>query len=110
MATFLRGCAECGEPFKSQRRKAEFCSKECRMAHNNRRRDRGAMLLDLYVHTRFNRQKAGERGLKTMIDRMIGNWVAEDREAGRRSMRPIDEVVQAAVSHTSKVYGHRAGK
>jgi hypothetical protein len=108
--TFNRTCAECNEAFTAKDRRAEFCGSKCRLAMNNRRRDRGAQLLDLYVHTRFNRKAAQERNLQTIIDRMVGNWIAEDRAAGRREMRPLDDVMFQAVQHVATTHSHRAGK
>lgn len=104
-------CAECAKDFSAKRPdRATFCSTECRGAWNVRRRDRGAMLLDLYIHTRFNRAKASEKGLQTMIDRMIGNWVEEDRQAGRKVMRELSEVIEAAMPHTNQRFDVRAGR
>lgn len=105
-------CAECGKTFQAKRADtAEFCSSKCRMAYNNLEAKRGKQLLGLYVHTRFNRAAASERGLQTLIDRMVGNWVAEDRAAGRREMRPLQEVLFGAVEHVAVVNSvGRAGK
>lgn len=104
-------CAECGHEFHAKRPdRAEFCSTECRSRYNNRRRDRGAMLFDLYLHHRFNRKAAAEKNLQTLIDRMVGNWVEEDRRAGRRVMRDLADVMQAAMPHTNIRYDIRAGK
>ena len=108
--TFNKTCAECSQSFVAKDYRAEFCGLACKNEMNKRRRDRGAMLLDLYIHQRFNRKAAGERGLQTLIDRMVGNWVEEDRAAGRRVMRPLDDCVFAAVQHTAVVNNHRAGK
>lgn len=108
--TFNKTCAECCNAFVAKDYRAEFCGTACKNAMNQRRRDRGAQLLDLYVHTRFNRKAAGEHGLQTIIDRMVGNWVEEDRQAGRRVMRPLDDVMFAAVQHVATVHNHRAGK
>lgn len=107
---FNRKCGECGVEFIAKDRRAEFCGTPCRVAHTNRRRDRGAMLYDMYVHLRFNREAATEEGLRTLIDRMVGNWVEEDRELGRRVMRPMDDVKQAALPHTVVRCNIRAGK
>lgn len=42
-------CAECGQSFESERREARFCSSDCRLAFNRRRRDRGAELYDFVM-------------------------------------------------------------
>jgi hypothetical protein len=80
---------------------AAFCAQPCCLAHNNRRRDRGALLVDLIVHDRFNRKEASGRGIRTLADRMVANWVNEDRRAGRRVMRPLQECIEAAAPHTA---------
>lgn len=108
--TFKRICAECAQEFEARDRRAEFCSTVCKNNTNNRRVKRGVMLLDLYVHTRFNRKVAGEKKLQTLIDRMVGNWIEEDRAAGRRYIRPVDDCISAAVQHTAVRSAVRAGK
>lgn len=106
----VRVCAECGIDFKAKAPHADFCSSPCRMAANNRRMARGAKLFDLYVHQRFNRDEAQAKGVKTIIDRMVANWVAEDREAGRRVMRPLSDCLEAAVEHQAVINRVRAGR
>lgn len=96
-------CAECGQAFAPKRKdKAVFCSPACRNEANVRRRDRGALVYDLLVHHRFNRADAQKRGVRSKVDRMISNWIAEDRAAGRRAMRPLQDCIEAAVSATSQ--------
>lgn len=108
--TFTRPCAECGTGFETKVLSAEFCSTPCRLAANNRRRDRGAKLLDLYVHQRFNRAEAQGHNVKTLIDRMVSNWMTEDREMGRRAMRPLQDCMQAAVASSSSRHSARIRK
>lgn len=105
-----RTCAECGNVFEAKAPHAEFCSPSCRMAMNNRAMSRGKMLLDLYVHQRFNREEALAKGVKTILDRMVANWVNEDREAGRRVMRPLSDCLEAAVEHQAVINRVRAGR
>lgn len=109
-ARFIRTCAECGEEFPAGVESAEFCSQAHRLAYNNRRRDRGALLYDLYVHLRFNREAAAEKNLRTLVDRMVGIWVEEDRARRRRIMRPLHDCTQAALPHTVLRTEIRAGK
>lgn len=95
-------CAECGLTFRPKRSdRALFCSPACRNLSNARRRDRGAMIYDLLVHQRFNREEAQKKGVRSKVDRMISNWIAEDRAAGRRVMRPLQECLETAVACTS---------
>lgn len=108
--TYQKTCAECGADFIAKDYRAEFCGLACKNEMNKRRRDRGAMLLDLYIHRRFNRKAAEARGLQSIIDRMVGNWIEEDRAAGRRWCRPLDDCIYAAVSHTAVRHNIRAGR
>lgn len=103
-------CAECGTAFEATDRKAVFCSPACRTASNNRRRDRGALIYDLLVHQRFNREAAQERNVRSLVDRMISNWVAEDRDAGRRVLRPLQDCLEAALPHGATHLGIVGGR
>lgn len=103
-------CAECGTAFQATDRKAAFCSVACRTASNNRRRERGALLYDLLVHQRFNREVAQERQVRSLIDRMVSNWVAEDRAAGRRVLRPLQDCIEAALPHGATHLGIVCGR
>lgn len=105
-----RTCAECGATFEAKAPHAEYCSAPCRKAAGNRAMLRGKKLLELYVHQRFNRAEAQEKGVKTIIDRMISNWANEDREAGRRIMRPLRACMEAATEHRAVINRHRAGR
>ncbi|WP_279483428.1 transcriptional regulator [Aureimonas sp. SK2] len=66
------------------------------MAWNNRRRDRGAELYDLYMAHRFERDPAKARGVFQAINRLASDFRREDRErrAGRRSWRRMDVVLE----------------
>jgi hypothetical protein len=81
-------CAECGkggEEMVSTRKPKTFCSSACRMAHTNRRRERGAELYDLFMALRYERELANKLGVWTMICKLAAEWVAEDaRERGGR--------------------------
>jgi predicted nucleic acid-binding Zn ribbon protein len=79
-------CFECGE---TTDRNGDFCSATCRYAFNNRRKLRGAEIIDLYMAYRFERQLAQQLGLWQAIHRMISNFRAEDvvERQGRKSWR-----------------------
>jgi len=47
-------CLECGQTHERGPR-ATFCSHACKMQHGNRRRQRGALLYDLWMEHRYNR-------------------------------------------------------
>jgi len=98
---FKRTCAECASPFTAKDARADFCSLRCKNAWNNRVAQRGKVMLSLYVHRRFNRAEARAKGVHTLVDRMVTNWVREDREAGRRWAIPLQECLESAVRHTA---------
>lgn len=92
--TRVHACLECGAqvPFGNG---VEFCSADCRHAWNNRRKVRGALLLDLYMAHRFDRAEAGRLGVFQAINRLAADFREEDRKrrGGRRSWRPAAAVL-----------------
>lgn len=92
--TRVHACLECGAqvPFGNG---VEFCSPGCRHAWNNRRKARGALLLDLYMAHRFDRAEATDLGVLAAMNRLAGDFRDEDREkrGGRRSWRPARTVL-----------------
>ena|SRR5881628_67006 len=95
----LNACCECGGPITSVRHDAAFCTPKCRKAYNNRRMQRGAELIELYWHTRFNRQEAIEFGIRTIMDNMVSTWNEEDKAAGRRHAAPLKELMQRNIRY-----------
>ena len=93
-------CLECGTKFtktvgpRAAGKAIEFCSTSCRSAWHNTRKTRGALLYDLMMTNRLDRQTAEEMGLYTIICRQISNWRDEDERhrGGRRSYRKIRDV------------------
>lgn len=83
-------CLECGNAIHAPRSGKEFCCSPCRMAFNNRRRDRGADMYDLFRALRRERDKAKALGLWTELCRLELKWQEEDeaRRPGRRSYVP----------------------
>jgi hypothetical protein len=86
VAVRVHGCKECGGKVAG---KAEFCCSGCRHAFNNRRRQRGAELYDLYMAHRFERDLAGELGVFQAINRLASQFREEDKakREGRKSWR-----------------------
>ncbi|KQU77724.1 transcriptional regulator [Mesorhizobium sp. Root102] len=82
----VHACLECGE---GTSRDGEFCSDKCRSDWNNRRKQRGAELYDLYMAHRFDRATAKDLRVFQAINRMASNFRQEDRSerAGRQSWR-----------------------
>lgn len=82
-----RVCLECGAAFTAERNHGEFCGSQCRTAFNNRRRTRGALLYDMYMANRYEREEAKAAGMLKVMSRLDQEWRAEDitlRE-GRKS-------------------------
>lgn len=88
-----RPCLECGTDHAC---KGEFCSTACRTVFNNRRKQRGAELYDLYMAHRFDRDRAQELGVFQAINRLASTYRDEDRESrnGRRSWRRPRDVLE----------------
>lgn len=73
-------CHECNQPMgASTRDERRFCSVRCKDRSNNRRKNRGAELYDLFMNIRFNREAAKEAGLWAVMCRMASEWNAEDK-------------------------------
>lgn len=89
----VHACLECGEGTTRQR---EFCSAKCRSDWNNRRKQRGAELYDLYMAHRFDRTNAQALRVFQAINRMASNFREEDkaRRAGRQSWRSPRTVIE----------------
>ena len=89
----VHACLECGE---GTPRKGEFCSAKCRSDWNNRRRQRGAELYDLYMAHRFDRVTAQTLGVFQAINRMASNFREDDkaRRDGRKSWRAPQTVME----------------
>lgn len=84
-------CLECGEPFTAKRSGAEFCSRKCVRAWNNRRMLRGAELYDLLMVQRYERERATANKVWRTINRLAAHYRDEDkaRRGGRRSWRRL---------------------
>lgn len=73
-------CKECAEP-TGKPNGVKFCSKACGKAFNNRRMTRGALIYDLAMTMRKDR----ETGAFGNLCHQIGLFLAADREEGRVS-------------------------
>jgi hypothetical protein len=96
MTKITNPCRECGKDAGKAPagRSKFFCSTPCRQAWNNRRRDRGAELYDLFMAMRYDRDAAKDADAWTKMCRMAQLFHEEDQRAGRRSYRKIAEVLQ----------------
>lgn len=72
-------CLECGQPVANTT--GRFCTTPCRHAFNNRRKQRGASLYDLFMAVRYQRALATKWQAWLMMTRLAKAWRDEDREA-----------------------------
>lgn len=81
-------CAECSKPFTSGNPHVEsyFCSSKCRDTWNNRRKTRGAMVLDMLMQHWFDRDSRETETPFAVATRMVSAFRSEDKEAGRASV------------------------
>lgn len=82
-----RECAECGQPYTAKRKASRFCCPQCRTDYLNRRNMRGAILYDLKMAERFERDDATKAGLMAIMNRLCADWRNEDnrQRGGRKS-------------------------
>jgi len=71
-----KNCKECGKPTSGKQ--AFFCSTPCRKMFNNRRMTRGAILYDLYMARRFERDAADAANLRSIMARLASEWRVND--------------------------------
>lgn len=97
----VRTCLECGCDLPAAARdEKRFCSNAHKDAFNNRRKNRGAELYDLFMAMRYDRAAASEAGVWAIMCRMASHWREADGEAGVKSFLPIREVVQRNPKYT----------
>lgn len=91
---FERYCMECGEQFVAGNGKAEFCCHGHRYAYNNRRRERGGALYDVFMAMRYERGLSKLYGLWTLMCRMAEAWRDEDKaeRGGRQSWQDVKDL------------------
>lgn len=96
-------CRECGAelpaPRGRRRRPMVFCPdvsgvKNCKADWHNRRRVRGAMLYDLFMATRYQREHAVSVNATTRMSQLAADFLREDAETrdGRRSWHLVDAI------------------
>jgi hypothetical protein len=89
-----RTCPECGTPFQRKRASAVFCCREHTEAFMNRKKVRGATLVELYMHHRYNRPAAKREGVLAKMHMLVAAWRQEDQRHGRQSMLDLDDVIE----------------
>lgn len=106
-------CQECGgslvTPGQNRPMKAtkKFCSQPCRMAFNNRRRDRGAEIYDLFMAIRFDRANAAQRRVWSLMCSQAAAYRDADnhRRQGRKSWQSLDDAIEALPMFRSATAG-----
>lgn len=93
-------CLNCGVRFTRGARRPSFCSRKCVRAFNNRRMTRGAVLYDLVMVTRYERDAAKRHKVWRTINRLAARYRDEDHAErdGRRSWRSLHAVREAWIS------------
>lgn len=85
---YNKTCKECGTEFTAKKIEAKFCCQQCRLAFNNRRRDRGAVLYDVLMNCRYDRDVAqqvfGTNDLRKIMSDLAAGWAAEDSGRSQR--------------------------
>lgn len=86
MSKTARSCCECSKTIQaSAKAEARFCSTACKDRWNNRRKNRGAELYDLFYVLRYDRSRAKALGVWSAMCKLAQLWRDEDREAKRTS-------------------------
>lgn len=96
-------CLECGNALTVPGQNSKpspakkFCQPACRMAFNNRRRDRGAELYDLFMGLRFNRDEAAKMGIWSQMCTLASAYRDADnhKRAGRPSFQSLKDAIDA---------------
>lgn len=99
----IRVCAECGSDLATPGQNTKmsptkkFCSAPCRMGFNNRRRDRGAELYDLFMNLRFNREASAKRQVWSLMCSMASAYNDADthKRKGRKSYQTLGDAIDA---------------
>lgn len=79
-------CAECAQPFPLTQVKRQFCSAGCKQAFHNRAAKRGKRLVPLVMAQRQGRSSVTARRAHSEWCRLVSEYTAEDKAAGRKSM------------------------
>ena len=91
-----RECLECGAPFDTKHQGEHiYHTPECRKKFGNRRMTRGALVYDLIMAIRFEREEAEREKLWTMLCRLCADFKDEDdkERGGRKSWGPWQQIL-----------------
>lgn len=85
-------CKECEAAAMATKPGTQFCSQACRTNFTNRRRDRGAILYDLFMAHRYDRARAKEQELFKLMCRAAEEFNRQDKADGRQSWVKFEEL------------------
>ena len=89
-------CRECAAVFEANNANSAFCCRDHRNSFGNRRMQRGAVLYDLFMAQRYERNAARAAGIWSVMCRLGEEWREEDRQkrSGRPSWRPFRDLLE----------------
>lgn len=106
-------CRECGGEYERKRQDQLFCCADCRRIFHNRRKERGALLYDLFMINRHERGIAKIHKVWFLITRLAMYWREQDQRerAGRKSWQDTRIALDQATWARATVVGiDRTGK
>jgi hypothetical protein len=84
--TKVKCCRECQTALPTGlKRSAIFCGIPCKARWNNRRKNRGADLYDLWMAMHYDRDDAKKYGVRSELCRMAERWNDQDWKTGIQS-------------------------
>ena len=90
----MKKCYETGQELPpTMKDTARFSSDAARANWNNRLKLRGSELYNLLMIWRYERPLAKKLKVISLICSMLARWHAEDKEIGRTSYLPVEEVL-----------------
>lgn len=82
MKSDIRHCPECGTPLTAsvgRGRPKRYCSVQCDKAFDNRRMTRGALMYDLVMMWRWDRQAERKHDIRKLMGRVASEYFTEDQ-------------------------------
>lgn len=92
MKTYIGHCRECGIDYTASTARKKFCSVKCEKTFNNRRATRGALLYDLFMASRYERDRAESENLRSVMARLAMRFREEDGD--RKSWLTIAQTLE----------------
>lgn len=90
----VKCCRECKNPLPDRlKATAVFCGIPCKAKWNNRRKNRGADLYDLWMSLRYERDEAKRLGVWAELCRLSEGWRDDDARDGIKSYEKAGVVI-----------------